>query len=44
MVACQGPPVDLGGYYKVDKAKTDKAMNPSETFNGIVEGLLKSVA
>jgi isocitrate dehydrogenase len=44
LVACQGPPVDLGGYYKVDKAKTDKAMNPSETFNGIVEGLLKSAA
>jgi len=36
MIDCQGVKVDLGGYYHVDKAKTDKAMNPSETFNRIV--------
>ncbi|MBK5307322.1 MAG: NADP-dependent isocitrate dehydrogenase [Frankiaceae bacterium] len=29
----QGAPVDLGGYYYVDKAKTDAVMRPSETFN-----------
>ena len=31
--AVQGSPVDLGGYYYVDKAKTDAVMRPSETFN-----------
>merc|ERR1712146_126305 len=31
LVDCQGPAVDLGGYYHVDAAKVDKAMNPSET-------------
>ena len=31
--AVQGSPVDLGGYYHVDKAKTDAAMRPSATFN-----------
>jgi len=36
MIVCQGTPVDLGGYYRVDKAKADKAMNPSETFNGVI--------
>merc|ERR1711988_1006086 len=39
MIDCQGPSVDIGGYYKVDKAKTDKAMNPSETFNCIITRL-----
>jgi isocitrate dehydrogenase len=29
----QGSPVDLGGYYYVDKAKTDAVMRPSATFN-----------
>ncbi len=29
----QGSPVDLGGYYYVDKAKTDAVMRPSDTFN-----------
>jgi isocitrate dehydrogenase len=39
MVDCQGASVDIGGYYRVDKAKTDKAMNPSETFNDIIRKL-----
>jgi isocitrate dehydrogenase len=29
----QGSPVDLGGYYFVDKAKADEVMRPSATFN-----------
>ena len=29
----QGQPVDLGGYYFVDKAKADEVMRPSATFN-----------
>jgi isocitrate dehydrogenase len=31
--AVQGQPVDLGGYYYVDRAKTDAVMRPSATFN-----------
>ncbi|TQM15295.1 NADP-dependent isocitrate dehydrogenase [Pseudonocardia kunmingensis] len=29
----QGSPVELGGYYVVDKAKADEVMRPSATFN-----------
>jgi isocitrate dehydrogenase len=29
----QGSPVDLGGYYFVDKTKADEVMRPSPTFN-----------
>merc|ERR1712048_256269 len=29
LIVCQGPAVDLGGYYKVDEAKTKAAMCPS---------------
>jgi isocitrate dehydrogenase len=29
----QGRPVDLGGYYYVDRAKTDEVMRPSPTLN-----------
>jgi isocitrate dehydrogenase len=36
LVDCQGKSVDIGGYYRVDKAKADKAMNPSETLNAII--------
>jgi isocitrate dehydrogenase len=35
--AVQGSPVDLGGYYYVDKAKTDAVMRPSATFNEALE-------
>merc|ERR1711865_1152049 len=44
MADCQGPAVDLGGYYKVDKAKTDAAMQPSADFNGIIDRLMKCVS
>jgi isocitrate dehydrogenase len=33
LAAVQGSPVDLGGYYYVDKDKTDAVMRPSATFN-----------
>ena len=33
LIAVQGKPADLGGYYYVDKAKTDAVMRPSATFN-----------
>mmetsp|Transcript_20286 Transcript_20286/g.41641 ORF Transcript_20286/g.41641 Transcript_20286/m.41641 type:complete len:764 (-) Transcript_20286:327-2618(-) len=39
LIDCQGSKVDIGGYYRVDKEKTDKAMNPSETLNGIIKRL-----
>jgi isocitrate dehydrogenase len=32
----QGRPVDLGGYYHVDRAKADEAMRPSATFNAAI--------
>merc|ERR1719331_227232 len=44
LVDCQGPAVDLGGYYKVDKEKADKAMNPSATLNAIIDRLQKCVS
>ena len=33
LLAVQGHPADLGGYYSVDKDKTDAVMRPSATFN-----------
>jgi isocitrate dehydrogenase len=32
----QGRPVELGGYYYVDKAKTDQIMRPSATLNAAI--------
>ncbi len=34
---CQGKPVDVGGYYKLDTAKASAAMRPSATFNKILD-------
>jgi len=39
LIECQGKPVDLGGYYKVDRAKADAAMCPSAALNAIVARL-----
>jgi isocitrate dehydrogenase len=33
LLAVQGRPVDLGGYYRPDAAKTTEVMRPSKTFN-----------
>lgn len=33
----QGSPVDLGGYYWIDRAKADEVMRPSTTFNAIID-------
>jgi isocitrate dehydrogenase len=38
LAAVQGAPVDLGGYYRVDRAKTDAAMRPSATFTAALSG------
>lgn len=36
----QGKPVDIGGYYRPDEAKTSTAMRPSPTFNEILAQLV----
>ena len=38
LVEIQGEPVDMGGYYHPDPEKTDAAMRPSATLNGILAG------
>ena len=39
LIAAQGKPVDLGGYYHVDEEVTTKAMRPSATLNSIIDSL-----
>ena len=39
MIAVQGKPADLGGYYRPDADKTSAVMRPSETLNGIIAKL-----
>lgn len=39
LLAAQGKPVDMGGYYRPDLAKTSRAMRPSPTLNAIIEAM-----
>jgi isocitrate dehydrogenase len=39
LLAAQGAPVDLGGYYHPDSELAEKAMRPSATFNSIIDAL-----
>jgi len=39
LLAAQGKPLDLGGYYQPDPVKTERAMRPSPTLNAIVDAL-----
>ncbi len=39
LLAAQGKPVDMGGYYHPDKSKVEKAMRPSPTLNTIVDAI-----
>jgi isocitrate dehydrogenase len=39
LIGAQGKPVDMGGYYHPDKAKTGAAMRPSPTLNAIIDGM-----
>ncbi|MFI6293213.1 NADP-dependent isocitrate dehydrogenase [Nonomuraea sp. NPDC050790] len=39
LLAVQGSPVDLGGYYQPDPAKAAAVMRPSKTFNQAIESL-----
>ncbi|MFF8895033.1 isocitrate dehydrogenase (NADP(+)) [Brevibacterium casei] len=43
LLAVQGSPVDLGGYYNPDDAKTEAVMRPSETLNRIIATLSEKV-
>jgi isocitrate dehydrogenase len=39
LIAVQGRPVDLGGYYRPDDAKASRVMRPSSTFNDALASL-----
>ena len=39
LLAPQGSPADIGGYYRPDVAKADAAMRPSATFNATIDAL-----
>jgi len=39
LLAVEGNPADIGGYFKPDDAKAEKAMRPSETLNKIVDSI-----
>jgi isocitrate dehydrogenase len=36
LLAVQGQPVDIGGYYMPDRARLDTVMRPSKTFNAVL--------
>ena len=40
LLGVQGQPVDMGGYYKPDEAKTTAAMRPSAALNEIIDTCL----
>jgi isocitrate dehydrogenase len=37
LIAVQGQPVDIGGYFHPDAQKTEKAMRPSQTLNTLLD-------
>ena len=39
LIECQGPGMDIGGYYKPDTERANQAMRPSTTFNTIIDGV-----
>ncbi|MEX0882894.1 MAG: NADP-dependent isocitrate dehydrogenase, partial [Cyclobacteriaceae bacterium] len=40
LIAAQGRPMDIGGYYRLDGEKTAKLMRPSETLNKILSSIV----
>ena len=40
LIACQGSPVDMGGYFQPDDAKVEKLMRPSATLNTLLDAAL----
>ncbi|TAM48137.1 MAG: NADP-dependent isocitrate dehydrogenase [Acidobacteria bacterium] len=39
LLAAQGRPVDLGGYYLPDDVRAEREMRPSPTFNAVIDAL-----
>ncbi len=39
LLAVEGKPADIGGYYHPDDAKAEAAMRPSATLNGIIDAI-----
>jgi len=39
LLAVEGKPADIGGYYKPDDAKAEAAMRPSATLNAIIDAI-----
>ncbi len=39
LLAAQGSPVDIGGYYQPDEVLAARAMRPSATLNGIIDAI-----
>ena len=39
MLAAQGEPMNIGGYFQPDAAKCTAAMRPSATFNAVIDAL-----
>jgi len=39
LIGAQGQPVDMGGYYYFDTAKTSEKMRPSPVLNAIIDGM-----
>jgi isocitrate dehydrogenase len=39
LLAAQGAPTNIGGYYLPDPVKTENAMRPSPTFNAIIDAM-----
>jgi isocitrate dehydrogenase len=39
LLAVQGNPADIGGYYRPDADKASAVMRPSATFNGVLKAL-----
>ncbi|TXD36560.1 NADP-dependent isocitrate dehydrogenase [Lujinxingia vulgaris] len=44
LIAVQGEPVDIGGYYFPDEELAARAMRPSPTLNAIIAGITQPVA
>lgn len=40
LIACQGNPVDMGGYFQPDDAKVEKLMRPSATLNALLDAVI----
>jgi len=42
LLAAQGAPQDVGGYYRPDPTKAEVAMRPSATLNALIDGFAKA--